>query len=69
MEGKPSFAERRNCPRNERAIRFLALPRKLESGLRRIAISCERLTRLCLKLFLLLCEAIFDLVALLRDHS
>ena len=70
MEGKPSFAERRNCPRNERAIRVLVLLRKLElGGLRRVAISCERLTRLCLKLFLLLCEAIFDLVALLRDHS
>ena len=69
MEEKPSFAKRRNCPRNERAIRVLALLRKLELGLRRIAISCERLTRLCLKLFLQLCEAIFDLIALLRDHS
>lgn len=52
-----------------KAIRVVALPRKLELGRRRIAISCERLARLCLKLFLQLCEAIFDLVALLWDHS
>ena len=44
MEGKPSFAERRNCRKaeqNERAIRVLALPRKLELGLRHIG--CNKL--------------------------